>query len=68
MCYAVSVPTLSPDLSNVGPRTDGVCVGTRPPTLQALMKGTYAAPKLTLATVGTKSPVAAFEVPTVCKC
>ncbi len=39
-----------------------MCVGTRPPTLQALMKGTYAAPKLTIVTVGTRPPIAAFEV------
>ena len=41
---------------------DGVCIGTRPPSLQALMKGSYTAAKLTIVTVGSMPPIAAFEV------
>lgn len=37
-------------------------MGTRPRTLQALMKGSYVVPKLTIVTIGSKPPIAAFEV------
>lgn len=49
-----------------GTRTDGLCVGVRPPSLQTLMKGPTLVPlpdKLFLATVGCNPPFAAFEVP-----
>ena len=64
--FLLTVGVLLPDLAVVdasaGPRVDGVCIGTRPPSLQALMKGSYTAAKLTIVTVGSAPPIAAFEV------
>ena len=45
-----------------------MCIGVRPPTLQTLMKGGYTAPKLTIVAVGSKPPIAAFEVGVMSAC
>lgn len=50
---------------STGLRTDGICVGMRAPSLQALMKGPAATPspgKMVVATVGCSPPFASFEV------